>query len=205
MSTPAATAKSPSPDWGKSTRPSTTWSSWPPQLAIEKNLPLLGICRGIQVLNIALGGTLYQDIPYPGAGEHLPHAQDGQGRQHPHRPVSRPAAACAASSAKPEIWVNGKHHQAVKAVAPGLVVAARARDGVIEAVEHPGQRYVTESSGIPRVRGGMTLFQENSSGPSCTLPVNCRKNVIHFLHECPYYACFPCRRGAPAVSDCAGF
>jgi len=43
---------------------------------------------------------------------------------------------------KPEIWVNGKHHQAVKDPAPGLVVTARARDGVIEALERPGKPYV---------------------------------------------------------------
>jgi putative glutamine amidotransferase len=110
-------------------------------LALEKNLPVLGICRGIQVLNVALGGTLYQDIPsqVPDSICHTPKTD---------KAVTTHTVRVATGSrlrrilGRPEIWVNGKHHQALKDPAPGLVVAARARDGVIEAVEHPHKRYV---------------------------------------------------------------
>jgi putative glutamine amidotransferase len=110
-------------------------------LAVEKNLPLLGICRGIQVLNVALGGTLYQDISsqVPESICHTPKAD---------KAVNTHTVRIAAGSrlhklfGKREVWVNGKHHQSVKDVAAGLVVSARARDGVIEAVELPGKRFV---------------------------------------------------------------
>jgi putative glutamine amidotransferase len=111
------------------------------ELAIEKNLPLLGICRGIQVLNIALGGTLYQDIPSQ-VPESICHTPKTDKAVNTHTVQIEARSRLRRIFGKPEIWVNGKHHQAVKEGAPGLVVAARARDGVIEAVEHPGKRYV---------------------------------------------------------------
>ena len=113
--------------------------------ALEADVPILAICRGIQVLNVALGGTLVQDIPSEMAGA-VPHA------------VNEPRFAIAH-----EIWissdsvlerlmrektgdgdtcdVNSRHHQAVKALGTGLVVSATAPDGVIEAVEDPEKRF----------------------------------------------------------------
>jgi putative glutamine amidotransferase len=109
-------------------------------LAIERNLPLLGICRGIQVLNIVMGGTLFQDLPsqVPESSCHTPKTD---------KAVNTHTVRIEAGSrlhklfGKRGIWVNGKHHQAVKDIAPGLTIAARARDGIVEAVEHPGQRF----------------------------------------------------------------
>ncbi len=113
-------------------------------LAREHQMPLFAICRGIQVLNVARGGTLIQDIPtlVPGA---LSHSLEVP----PHQPFSRAH----------EIWiekdtllsrlmrerlsdsdvcdVNSRHHQAIKRLAPGLIVSATAPDGVIEAIEDP--------------------------------------------------------------------
>jgi putative glutamine amidotransferase len=111
------------------------------ELAIEKNLPLLGICRGIQVLNIALGGTLYQDIASQ-VPESICHTPKTDKAVNTHTVRIEAGSRLHQIIGKREIWVNGKHHQAVKDSAPGLVVTARARDGVIEAVEHPGKRYV---------------------------------------------------------------
>ncbi|MCU0560937.1 MAG: gamma-glutamyl-gamma-aminobutyrate hydrolase family protein [Desulfobacterales bacterium] len=110
-------------------------------LAVKMDLPVLGICRGIQVLNVALGGTLYQDIPSQIADSicHTPKA-DKAVPTHTVRIEAR--SRLRRIFGQPEIWVNGKHHQALKDPAPGLVVAARARDGVVEAVEHPGRRYL---------------------------------------------------------------
>jgi len=111
-------------------------------LAVEKNLPVLGICRGIQVLNVALGGTLYQDIPSQ-VPESICHTPKMDKAVNTH--MVRIEAGCRLHKlfGKREIWVNGKHHQSVKDVAPGLAVTARAKDGVIEAVELPGRRFVT--------------------------------------------------------------
>jgi putative glutamine amidotransferase len=110
-------------------------------LALEKNLPVLGICRGIQVLNVALGGTLYQDIPSQ-VPESICHTPKTDKAVNTHTVRIEPGSRLHKIIGRRELWVNGKHHQAVKDPAPGLVVTARARDGVIEAVEQPDKRYV---------------------------------------------------------------
>ena len=103
-------------------------------------LPTLAICRGLQIVNVALGGTLVQDISSerPGARDHAP---DGprDSRSHPvHvRPGTRLAEALGAS----DIAVNSSHHQSLDAIAPGLVVTATAPDGVVEGAEWSGDRW----------------------------------------------------------------
>ena len=113
--------------------------------AVEADMALLAICRGVQVLNVALGGTLVQDIPteVPGSVDH---------------DIREPRAAIAH-----EVWmtsgtllerlmrsrieegdafdVNSRHHQAPKALGAGLVVSGTAPDGVIEAIEDPARRF----------------------------------------------------------------
>lgn len=102
--------------------------------AHARRLPTLAICRGIQVANVALGGTLVQDLPSecPSA---LPHdgAWDRRARVHPLElaPRSRLALAVGATQAT----TNSLHHQAVARLADGLVAAAHAPDGVVEGVE----------------------------------------------------------------------
>lgn len=102
--------------------------------ARARGLPTFAICRGVQVANVALGGTLVQDIPsqVPDALAH----ESGQGRMdrtHAVRlePHSRLARACGDT----EIRVNSMHHQSLARVAPGLVATAHAPDGIIEGVE----------------------------------------------------------------------
>ncbi len=109
--------------------------------AMEEGMPLLAICRGIQVLNVALGGSLVQDIPsqVPGAQRHerIPRTR----RDHLSHTVSVEAGTRLAQLvAADALGVNSFHHQALKEVAPGLVISGRAPDGVVEAVEgvnHP--------------------------------------------------------------------
>lgn len=103
--------------------------------------PIFAICRGIQLLNVALGGTLYQDLKqFPNADKHT---RDGKEylRTHPVRiiPGSRLARVCGCD----ECSVNTSHHQMIKDVAPGLrAVAWSAPDGIIEAVEATDDRRV---------------------------------------------------------------
>ena len=108
--------------------------------AAEEGKPLLAICRGIQVLNVALGGTLVQDIEaqVPGAERH--NWKPGYARDHlPHTVHVQPQTRLASLVGPGSLLVNSFHHQAIKEVAPGLVVTARAPDQIIEAVEldHP--------------------------------------------------------------------
>jgi putative glutamine amidotransferase len=116
--------------------------------ARQSDLPVIGICRGIQVLNVAGGGTLVQDIPSQISGA-SPHMLDVP----PHQPFSLAH----------EVWiekdsllstlmrerlveadtleVNSRHHQAVKTIAPNFRASATAPDGVIEAIEDPSARF----------------------------------------------------------------
>ena len=110
-------------------------------MAVERNLPLLGICRGIQVLNVTLGGTLYQDIASQ-VPESICHTPKTDKAVNTHSIRIEAGSRLHKLCGRRDIWVNGKHHQAVKDLAPGLTVAARARDGVVEAVELQGKRFV---------------------------------------------------------------
>jgi putative glutamine amidotransferase len=114
------------------------------RMAVERDVPVLAICRGMQVLNVALGGSLIQDIPtqVPGALAHT---------------VAEPRFAIAHEvwvSKGSRLWtvmaeqldgeslqVNSRHHQAVGNVAAGFDVSATAPDGVVEAIERSASRY----------------------------------------------------------------
>jgi putative glutamine amidotransferase len=111
--------------------------------AMADHKPLLAICRGIQVLNVALGGSLYQDIKAqaPQASRHDWYPR--YARNHlAHSVAMAPDSRLAYLVGTDSLPVNSLHHQAVKDVAPGLVVTARAPDGIIEAVEGEGPPFV---------------------------------------------------------------
>ncbi|MBY0050231.1 gamma-glutamyl-gamma-aminobutyrate hydrolase family protein [Brevibacillus agri] len=103
------------------------------KLALELKKPILGICRGMQILNVACGGTLIQDIPsqVPGAFQH---AQKGSRQYGAHKVTLKPGFLADALGQQ-EVLVNTSHHQAIKDVAPGFQMTACAADGVIEAIE----------------------------------------------------------------------
>jgi len=108
--------------------------------AVENDLPVLGICGGQQLLNVALGGTLIQHIP-DAVADALAHEQPNPRDQPGH------AVAIAADTLLRRIVgtdsmaVNSAHHQAVREVAPGLIANAVAPDGVIEGIEDPSRRF----------------------------------------------------------------
>ena len=109
--------------------------------ALEQDKPILGICRGLQILNVTLGGTLYQDLPT----EHPPeisHSMKPPYDRAAHTVRILPDTPLAALLQKPELGVNSCHHQAIKTLAPGLVEMARSTDGLIEAVYLPGKTFV---------------------------------------------------------------
>jgi putative glutamine amidotransferase len=110
--------------------------------ALSRDLPLLAICRGHQVLNVATGGTLVQDIPSQLEGT-VDHDPEGERWHQAHEVSILPGTRLRAILERDEVAVNSFHHQAVKDVGQGLVVSARASgDGVIEALERPDSRFV---------------------------------------------------------------
>ena len=111
------------------------------KMAFQRNLPILGVCRGIQVLNVSRGGTLYQDIPTQ-VQDSINHLQNVDKTIQTHTICIERKTLLHRIFRRREIWVNGKHHQAIKDLAPDFVVSARARDGIIEAIEHPSRRFV---------------------------------------------------------------
>ena len=126
--------------------------------ALDRGLPILGMCRGLQILNVALGGTLVQDVSLkPEWAEHPSDrgwkawkeversslAGEDEVPSHPRHPITiEPGSRLHAALGVEEIEVDSFHHQALDEVAPDLTVVARAPDGVVEAVELDGDGYV---------------------------------------------------------------
>jgi putative glutamine amidotransferase len=132
------------------------------RLARRRGLPIMAVCRGIQLLNVALGGTLIQDLPTAGPprpGHMVRQSWNGAA----HR-VSVQPGTLLYRVLGPEVTVNSLHHQAVETVAPGLRVAACAPDGVIEAVEDSGTRFIVGLQWHPEMLGSdhtsFAVFQQ---------------------------------------------
>lgn len=111
--------------------------------AFDLDKPILGICRGIQLMNVALGGTLYQDIPTQVPSEISHRVLEKPLARETHEILVEPE--CPFGNLPLKLMVNSRHHQAIEKLAPGLAVRARAADGIIEAVYMPAK---------PRVRAG---------------------------------------------------
>lgn len=129
-------------------------------VARQRELPILGVCRGIQLINVALGGTLFQDLPSerPGTVDHSPlGARDSRSHTVRIQPGSRAAAALETTS----VTVNSVHHQAIKDLAPGLVASGWTNDGLIEAVESgPGASWILAVQWHPEEMQGDRLAPE---------------------------------------------
>jgi putative glutamine amidotransferase len=109
--------------------------------ALEQDMPIFGICRGSQILNVAAGGTLYQDIAAEMPQPTLSHNQKGAGWYASHTidivPDSQMHRIIGATTAR----VNSFHHQAIRDVPEGFVATAHAKDSVIEAIESRTHRF----------------------------------------------------------------
>jgi putative glutamine amidotransferase len=110
------------------------------RVALKRDMPVFGVCRGHQVLAVAAGGSLYQDIPaqVPGANKH---AQDGPRWFASHTVAAVPGTRLATLMGN-SFRVNSYHHQSVKDVPTGFIGSAVAPDGINEALEHPGHKFV---------------------------------------------------------------
>jgi putative glutamine amidotransferase len=106
-------------------------------VARQRGLPILGICRGIQLINVGMGGTLFQDLPSerPGAVNHRP---DGARDARTHRVRLEPGSRVATALGATSIIVNSSHHQAIQDLAPGLLATGWTEDHLIEAAEADG-------------------------------------------------------------------
>jgi gamma-glutamyl-gamma-aminobutyrate hydrolase PuuD len=113
------------------------WETALTRAALRRDLPLLAVCRGLQVLNVALGGSLHQHLPdLTGDERHQPGpgvfgAVD----------VNTEPGTCTAELIGARVRVCCHHHQALARLAPGLTVTGRADDGTVEAVEVPGRAF----------------------------------------------------------------
>jgi putative glutamine amidotransferase len=108
--------------------------------ALEHHLPVLAICRGLQIVNVAFGGTLIQDIPSTTGS--IDHTVIGHAVYDGHQPVVVESnSLIAKATGATDLMVNSIHHQAVKDLAPGFRAVAWAGDGIIEGIEHEDERW----------------------------------------------------------------
>lgn len=109
--------------------------------AVQRNMPILAICRGVQVLNVAMGGGMIQDIPSEVAGA-LPHSTSGDRAVIAHDVDVRSGTLLADLLGATKVGVNTFHHQAAGRLGKGLIVSATSSDGVIEGMEIPDRDFV---------------------------------------------------------------
>jgi putative glutamine amidotransferase len=115
-----------------------TLASW----ALQEDIPTLGVCRGMQLLNVAAGGTLYQDLPdqYP---SNIRHCNRDMPRNHlSHRVSIEHGSLIERVLGTSEFWANSLHHQAVKVSGKDVYISGHAEDGVAESLEISGYRFM---------------------------------------------------------------
>lgn len=155
------------PRLGSVDRDRDYWEIYLIRRAVRQKIPVFGICRGLQIINVALGGSLYQDLP--GQAGIYGHNQDKPAEKVSHRVWVEEGTLLYKIIKRKRIWTNSLHHQAVKVVAPGLLVSARTEDGVVEALESPGGSFLLavqwhpERLASPGARKLFTAFVENAA------------------------------------------
>lgn len=109
--------------------------------AMEKEIPVFGVCRGIQVMNVVIGGSLYQDIPSQFT-DHLTHKIIENTDDAWHNIKIQPDSLLKQITCQNVAKVNSRHHQALKVIGDGFVVTAQSEDGIIEAIEDKSKKFM---------------------------------------------------------------
>jgi putative glutamine amidotransferase len=138
---PSAYGQAPGPDLGPVEPALDVFELEVARCADAAGLPILGICRGAQALNVARGGTLHQHLPALTDGS-INHRQTEPGWHETHDVRVAPDSRLAAILGVTELRVNSFHHQAVDRLGEGLRAVAWAADGTIEGIESEGERFV---------------------------------------------------------------
>ncbi|MBI3633003.1 MAG: gamma-glutamyl-gamma-aminobutyrate hydrolase family protein, partial [Candidatus Vogelbacteria bacterium] len=111
------------------------------KIAIERNIPVLGICRGLQIMNIGLGGTLHQDL-YTEWSQKIQHNNPDKERDYlAHSVMLEKTSKLFSIIGKETLLVNSLHHQGVEKLGVGLTTSATAEDGLIEGIENPSLQF----------------------------------------------------------------
>lgn len=110
------------------------------RLALRHDIPTLAICGGMQAMNVACGGSLYQDIPAQ-VDDVLQHRQPTTATHLSHNISIAPGSLLNRIVKRARMRVNSSHHQSVKRVGHSLIASATAPDGIVEAIEHPARRF----------------------------------------------------------------
>ncbi len=110
-------------------------------IAYKNDVPMLGICGGMQSINVALGGTLFQDIDSQ-LNTSIPHQPTYSATKTAHSIRIAPRSLLRRIAGKATIQVNSSHHQSIKEVPPSLITTAISPDGVIEAIEAPNKQFL---------------------------------------------------------------
>ncbi len=126
--------------------------------AVSTEIPILGICRGIQTINVALGGTLHEHLPDV-VGSTVLHRKPPLDTI-PHEVLIAKSSRLSAILGKTRVTILSWHHQAVETVAPPLQVVAHAPDGVIEAVEHPDHPWLLAVQWHPELTSANDAIQQ---------------------------------------------
>lgn len=138
---PARYGQEPHPELGTVNRPRDEAELAALEEALARRMPVLAICRGCQLLNVGMGGTLFQDLPSQRPGR-VHHEQTAPWNHRWHHATVREGSGLRRIFGTDELFINSFHHQAVDALAPGLEATVLSEDGVVEGVEAPGYPWV---------------------------------------------------------------
>ena len=138
---PARYGEQPHPNLGLVSRPRDAMELAALQIALELDLPVLAICRGLQLLNVGFGGTLYQDLPAQRAGA-VVHEQQASIASRWHGARVAPDSRLHRIFGEDELFINSFHHQGVDRLGEGLRPLVWAEDGLVEGVEAPDYSWV---------------------------------------------------------------